>query len=81
MTLDRKATVDDNCDDGLCRDQSGVDAAREGKKLVVLTAVSFAVAAGGLGFGVFFLASQDQGAARSRPVGPTIAVATWTASF
>jgi hypothetical protein len=84
MTLDRKATVDDNCPDGLCKDQSGIDAAHEGKKLLVASVVSFSVAAGGLGFGVYLLTRQENAttsAGRSHSIKPAVVVATWTTSF
>jgi hypothetical protein len=60
--LDRKAAVEENCPNKLCRDSSGIDAAEEGKQLQVAAVATLVVGAAGVSFGVYALTRPDDGA-------------------
>jgi tetratricopeptide (TPR) repeat protein len=59
LVLDRKQTVDQNCNaDKLCNSQ-GLDAARSGKTLGIVTTVALATGAVGLGAGTYLVLSAS----------------------
>ncbi len=74
LALDRQATVAEVCPHKVCRDQSGIDAAAEGKAFVVSGIVSFAVGATGLGVGIYSLMANRSAtrAPEPQPVGMTL---------
>ncbi len=57
LVLDKKHTVDRQCDTDKRCTQAGVDAARSGKLLGVVTTVALATGAVGLGAGTYLLLS------------------------
>lgn len=83
MALDRKATVEDVCPNKQCRDQSGIDAADQGKILVVGAIIGLAVGAVGLGVGIFVLTrgSPTKAHAATSSFAPSAAGLTLTRTF
>jgi hypothetical protein len=80
MVVHRQSVVESTCPGKVCRDQSGIDAAAEGRALLVGSIASYAVGAVGIGFGVYVLAhdsSVPMSAAHSATTAPTGAVVSW----
>jgi hypothetical protein len=61
LVLDRKDTVDKNCNADKRCNQAGLDAARSGKTLGVVTTVALATGAVGLGAGTYLVLSAGRG--------------------
>jgi len=67
ITLGRKSTVEDNCVAGFCN-QTGVDAAAQGRSLSTASTVTFVVGLAALGTGVLLIAlDSSDGPAPSEP--------------
>jgi hypothetical protein len=68
LYLGESSTVDEQCSDGVCRSQEGVDAGDARTTLGVVNAISLGVGVVGVGLGAFFLvtASSDQDGAAAR---------------
>ncbi len=64
---DRQQLVDDNCSGNLCN-PTGIDAASEGRTLLIANAAAWAVGIAGLGAGGYLILSHDSGGA-SQSVG------------
>jgi hypothetical protein len=61
MVLDRKAAVEATCPEKKCRDSSGMEAAEEGRLLETGAIAALAVAATGVGVGIFILTRSEPG--------------------
>jgi len=61
LALDRKGTVEDYCQDDLCTNQAGVDAAASGRTLAIVSTVGFAAGGALLGTGVVLLLTSGGG--------------------
>ena len=76
LALDKASTVHELCPGKQCRDQSGIDEADAGKRLVVGSTIALSVGAVGLGIGIYALTRPDTpahtGAVRSTPAGAAI---------
>lgn len=59
MVLDRKSTVDENCDSAKRCNQTGADAAESGRTLGTVSGVSFVVGGLALAAGAYFILSSD----------------------
>ena len=84
MVAHRQAVVEQLCPGKVCRDASGLDAASEGKALLVGSVAAYAVGAAGLGFGVYFLTEGSRAhpeGSRARTDMPAGAVLTWSAAL
>ena len=85
LALDRKATVEEKCPDKRCPEQSGVDAANQGKLFLVSSVVGLSVGAAGLGFGVYVLtrsgSSPSAGSPRNSFAMPAATIVTYRAAF
>lgn len=57
---DRQQLVDENCEGNLCT-QTGLDAASEGRTLLIANAAAWAVGIAGLGVGGYLVLSHDSG--------------------
>lgn len=68
MVADRQQTVDDNCSGSRCS-QAGLDAASEGRTLLIANAVAWAVGVVGLGAGAYLVLSHDGSGAPTQRVG------------
>ncbi len=69
MLLDsRQNTVDENCEKGLCN-QEGLDAAEDGKALVIANTALWGVAVAGLAGGAYLVLSSDSEERPRREVG------------
>jgi hypothetical protein len=85
MALQKLATVHETCPDKQCRDSSGLEAAHQGKQLLVGSIVGLSVGAVGLGFGIYVLTRSDAAApsASGPPAhpAPSGALVTYGAAF
>jgi hypothetical protein len=72
MTLQRKSTVEDECPQQLCRTQSGVDAASQGKTLSLVSTITFATGLVGLGVGTYIFLSSGSRSTPAVALGPVI---------
>lgn len=70
MVLGKKSTADDHCPGKRC-DQTGVDAAEDGRALSPVSTVGFIVGALGLATGAYLLLSSDEKAPSAVAVAPT----------
>jgi tetratricopeptide (TPR) repeat protein len=81
LTVQKQATVEEECPDKKCRSQAGLDAASTGRALFAGTITSLAVGAVGVGAGVYLL-TRDSGSNESRQwSGAHGAVATYSMAF
>jgi len=60
MVLDRKSTVDDNCNASKVCNQEGLDAAESGRTLGVVTTTGLVVGALGIGIGAYLILSSPK---------------------
>ncbi len=84
MLVGIKRTVSDNCDESKVCNQDGLDAAANGKKLIVANAIGWGVGAVGLGVGAYLILSapKAQPAAVLAPsIGPGSASLTYVGRF
>jgi hypothetical protein len=75
LTLDRKGTVLDNCQetgDALLCNADGLDAADEGKRFATVSTVGFAVGAVALGVGAYLVLGADDGGATAVVMRPLL---------
>lgn len=63
MVLDKKATVEQLCDERVCTAQEGIDAARAGRTLSTISTITFLAGVAGLGAGVYLVLTDDGDAA------------------
>jgi hypothetical protein len=85
MVLQDKSIVNMYCPNKACVNQKGLDAASQGKTLVVINAAALGVGLAGLAFGTYFLVSAGHGKAPTSALavtaGPQGAGFTWSATF
>jgi hypothetical protein len=81
LVLDRRATVDEECDEAkvTCRSQEGLDAAAEGRTLGPATTILLAGGGALVVTGILFAILGDESAGVQ--VSPTGAAFTWSGSF
>jgi hypothetical protein len=74
LAVDKKEFVERTCPNKRCREESGLEAGRDGKMLVGAAAAAFAVGAAGLGVGAYFVLENTSSAPPRHPaVGATVA--------
>jgi hypothetical protein len=72
MVLGKKATVDEHCTpEGYC-DQTGLDAASDGRTLSTVSTVTFLAGLAGVGVGLYLVLSSHDGADRVAVVAPAL---------
>jgi tetratricopeptide (TPR) repeat protein len=85
MVLERQSVVEAACPNKRCRDRSGLDAASEGRALLIGTIAASAVGVAGLGLGLYVWTRGDSRASVSRSgsssVAPAACVVTWGTTF
>lgn len=84
MALQDKRTADANCPAMACINQKGLDAASQGKTLVVLNAAAFAIGAAGVGAGAYLILSNPRASAPATlasSVGPSGAFVSYSGAF
>jgi hypothetical protein len=77
LTLDRKSTVDANCNADKRCNQAGYDAAQSGKTLGMITTAGLVAGAIGVGVGAYLLLSPERSTAvvaEVSPSGPSFAL-------
>jgi hypothetical protein len=61
MLANAKSTVEANCNEKICTNQQGIDAASSGQTLLVVNTAAWIVGAAGVGLGAYFLLSSSPG--------------------
>ena len=81
MVLDRRAVVEDACPAKQCETPQGYQAAKDGKTLLVVNAVAFAVSALGIGAGTFLLVTAPSARGVSASVSQGGGSIGWLGAF
>ena len=72
--LSKKSTVEEHCENDICSDQAGVDAADAGRTLSTVSTITFAVGAAGIGAGLVLLLTTGGGDSSSGGAAPSVAL-------